>query len=217
MNSLDPKRDFRRCRDLNINLVVGWRTRRSSTAWACAATPGPTFSIGGARASSIRAITLVGVQGLIVVNRVGWLGSQGVLGSIFFRVGEPGSRLLERVHESLPRFAKSRAPTPSRGSGEDPAVAYFRSDGPWIKIGRVLAFPLTGVLRRSLGQGCRDHCDKDPESASQFSTARPGTRLNSRSLSVTSVASIASAWAAIQVSLAPIGVPLSSRPARTLA
>ena len=58
----------------------------------------------------------------------------------------------------------------------------------------------------------------DPETlgtVSQFSTGRPATRRNSRSLFVTSVASEDSAWAAMSVSRGPMGVPLSSRAART--
>jgi hypothetical protein len=116
----------------------------------------------------------------------------------------PGSRNLARRHHRADAVKIRRSAILTQ------TAHGLKLDGCWLLL-------LTGVLRRSLGQGYRDHCDKDPESASQFSTARPGTRLNSRSLSVTSVASIASAWAAIQVSLAPIGVPLSSRPARTLA
>ena len=49
---------------------------------------------------------------------------------------------------------------------------------------------------------------------SQFSTARPGTRLNSLTLSVTSTAPRASACAAIHRSLPPIDVPCRSSPAR---
>ena len=49
----------------------------------------------------------------------------------------------------------------------------------------------------------------------QFSTARPTTRLNSRSLFVTSVTFSASACAAMSVSSGPIGVPARSSSART--
>lgn len=52
---------------------------------------------------------------------------------------------------------------------------------------------------------------------SQFSTVRPGTRLNSLTLSVTSTAPRASACAAIHRSLPPIGVPCRSSPERILA
>lgn len=45
----------------------------------------------------------------------------------------------------------------------------------------------------------------------QSSTRRPATRVNSRVLWVTKVASSARAWQAIHKSLAPMGVPLSLR------
>ena len=49
---------------------------------------------------------------------------------------------------------------------------------------------------------------------SQFSTFRAGTRLNSVTLSVTQIASMARACAAINMSWAPIGVPRFSRATR---
>jgi len=52
---------------------------------------------------------------------------------------------------------------------------------------------------------------------SQFSVIRPGTRVNSARLSVTTTAPNARPCAAIQKSLAPIGVPRRSRWARTCA
>ncbi len=48
----------------------------------------------------------------------------------------------------------------------------------------------------------------------QFSTARSGTRLNSLTLFVTSVAPALRACAAMNRSIAPMGVPRCSRPAR---
>lgn len=51
----------------------------------------------------------------------------------------------------------------------------------------------------------------------QFSVSRPGTRLNSARLSVTTTAPNARPWAAIHKSFAPIGVPWRSRWARILA
>ena len=52
---------------------------------------------------------------------------------------------------------------------------------------------------------------------SQFSTPKPGTRRNSVSLSVTSVAPSAKACAAMKVSLGPIGAPDFSSCVRILA
>lgn len=54
-----------------------------------------------------------------------------------------------------------------------------------------------------------------PNHRSQFSIFKDLIRENSRSLPVTSVASRASAWAAISVSSAPIGVPARSNCVRT--
>ena len=48
------------------------------------------------------------------------------------------------------------------------------------------------------------------DSLSQFRRSRPSTRVNSRSLLVTSVQFSARAWAAIRRSLPPMGVPFSS-------
>lgn len=53
-----------------------------------------------------------------------------------------------------------------------------------------------------------------PAHLSQFSTFSAGTRLNSATLSVTQTASMARACAAINMSCAPIGVPLFSRATR---
>jgi hypothetical protein len=53
--------------------------------------------------------------------------------------------------------------------------------------------------------------------ASQFSTLRAGTRLNSATLSVTHTASIARACAAINMSFAPMGVPFFSSAVRMAA
>src|ERR1700722_10677079 len=49
---------------------------------------------------------------------------------------------------------------------------------------------------------------------SQLSIPRPRRRANSRSLSVTTVQSTASAWAAINMSLPPIGLPARHMPPR---
>ena len=48
-------------------------------------------------------------------------------------------------------------------------------------------------------------------SAIQFSTAKPGTWLNSLKLAVTRISPCEIAWAAINISLGPIGVPAFSR------
>lgn len=58
--------------------------------------------------------------------------------------------------------------------------------------------------------GCQQTARAFAQSATseaQSSTLKPLTRANSRVLCVTSVAASASAWQAIQRSLAPIGVP----------
>lgn len=56
-----------------------------------------------------------------------------------------------------------------------------------------------------------------PPHLNQFSHTKPGTRLNSRRLSVTSTSSRATAWAAISMSSEPMGLPLRSSAARMCA
>ena len=93
--------------------------------------------------------------------------------------------------------------------------------------GNTIAGALGGVARGSLltsvipmlsraDKAAAKACGQELGDRSQFSRLKPGTRENSRSLSVTSVASIARACAAIQVSFAPIGVPWRSSRARIL-
>ena len=58
--------------------------------------------------------------------------------------------------------------------------------------------------------------DRLSHSSRQFSRSSPLTRPNSRRLSVTSTSPSARAWAAISMSLGPIGRPRRSRSMRTL-
>ncbi len=52
---------------------------------------------------------------------------------------------------------------------------------------------------------------RDTHYPDQSTTARPGTRANSRVLFVTSVVSVAKAWAAMRQSNGPMGIPLAWR------
>ena len=114
-----------------------------------------------------------------------------------------------RLHDLLLRIRvhrcwRDRDGRFERCPGQDRAMTLFPEQLSPMAQCLALADRLSGVQVASA----------DQEDWTQFSSVNPGTRSNSRVLLVTSVLFWLSAWAAIMVSRAPMGVPLRSSSAR---
>lgn len=82
--------------------------------------------------------------------------------------------------------------------------------------GIVMACETAAALADSPGLGHRASPAAAGYARDQFSVGRPSTHLKCRSLLVTRIALMALAWAAMSRSMAPIGIPATSRVARTV-
>ena len=131
------------------------------------------------------------------------------------------------VNRSVPtpiRRTASRAvarPAPGRAGVLDPCAAWFRTPSARPRPARLLGPIPAGIDRPASRRSGRRPMPVSPPFALRFvhgtcqsSTTRPGTRLNSAVLCVTSVQPFASAIAAISMSLPPMVCPRAARSAR---